>query len=153
MGCRFGKVSPISPDRHRALAFKSCQTVLDVGGVAYFALLAITDDIYARLHLFAHDFGDSAAHAGIEDLGFWCGSGVQGFQSGRQVRGTGQAPGVCGEDTFGAAFHEGVSFEKAFQPSLHVKPALLGSADMPRRRGRSARHTCYSNRQIAGSVR
>ena len=93
--------------RHRALAVEAGEPMAHVGRVADLALLAVADDVHARVHLLAHDVADGATHAGLEGGRVGAGAGVQRVQHPGQVGRPGQAAGVRGEDAVGASLHGG----------------------------------------------
>ncbi len=61
-----GKIVQILRGRALRIAFESRQPVTDVSGVAYFAHLAIADDVHAGFDLMLYDIGHRAAHRGVE---------------------------------------------------------------------------------------
>src|SRR5262245_40485066 len=92
-----------------------------VGGIAHLALLAIVHDVQSGLDLLAHEVGDGPAHTRVGGGGVeWC-SAIQGLQQGPEIIGTGQAPGMRGEDALGAALHDEV-------PPRTVRPIGVASS-------------------------
>jgi hypothetical protein len=102
---RLREVRPVGPRRHRRLPAEAGQPVAHVGGVTDLALLAVADDVHAGLDLLADDVGHGALHARSEGDRVGLGARVERLQRRGEVRGTGQAAGVRGEDPVRASLH------------------------------------------------
>src|SRR4030095_3085993 len=75
--------------------------------------------------LLAYDVGHGPADAGLEGGGIRRVPGVQCLQHRGQVRGTGQASGVCRQDAFRAALHRADLLLRYFTDARKPPSALL----------------------------
>src|SRR6185369_10118448 len=112
------KVRPVGPGPARALAAEPGEAMPHVGGVADLALLAVADDVDARVELLAHDVGHGPADAGLEGGGIRRVPGVQRLQHRGQIRRTGQA-------AFRASLHRAGLLPCYFTDARKAPSALL----------------------------
>ena len=90
----------------RVLPAEAAQPVLDVGGVAHLAQLAVADDIEADRHLAPDHVGHRRANHGIGVLRVYMLPGLTGKDHVNDRLRPGQAADVGGEYAIGAGFHE-----------------------------------------------
>ena len=90
---------------HHALALKTCEPLLDVGRVLRPALLTIVDHVDAGVALPGDYFGNGFAHAGPEGRFVKFPLVLPLAQQFLERHGSGQAPGVRGQNSVCAAFH------------------------------------------------
>src|SRR5260370_360985 len=88
-----------------AVAAEAVEPVLDVGGVARLAHLAVIDDVDAGLDLLLDDRRDRVADARFERRRVDRDAFLLGEHRPDQRLGPGQAAGMCGQEPPGAALH------------------------------------------------
>src|SRR6266545_4114074 len=102
-----GEVHEVPVLQRLARAGEPPEAVLDVGGVARLAVLAVVDDVDADLDLLANDLRHRRPDPRGEGAGIDGDALLLREHRPRQVIGTRQAPRVGGQDALGAAFHGG----------------------------------------------